>query len=60
MTQGKEGMVVRLLRRRLGAAPAQDAARLPLLSAEQLDELGEALLDFETAADLEAWLAGQE
>lgn len=60
ITEGKETLVVRQIRRRLGAVPAQAAARLPLLSAEQLDELGEALLDFETAADLESWLAGQE
>ena len=58
-TQGKEALVVRLIRRRLGAVPAQATARLSLLSAEQLDELGEALLDFETPADLEAWLAEQ-
>ena len=58
-TQGKEALVMRLLQRRLGAVPAQAAARLPRLSAEQLDDLGEALLDFETAADLEAWLLGQ-
>lgn len=60
ITEGKEALVMRQIRRRLGAVPAQAAARLPLLSAEQLDELGEALLDFETAADLESWLAGQE
>lgn len=60
ITEGKEALVVRLLWRRLGSVPVQAAARLPLLSAEQLDELGEALLDFETASDLETWLAGQE
>ncbi len=58
-TQGKEALVVRQIRRRLGTVPAQAVARLPRLSAEQLDDLGEALLDFATAADLEAWLAGQ-
>ncbi len=60
ITQGKEELVMRQIRRRLGAVPAEAATRLSLLSAEQLDELGEALLDFETTADLEAWLAGQE
>jgi len=57
ITEGKEALVVRLLRRRLGAVPEGAGARLGLLSADQLDDLGEALLDFSTAADLEQWLA---
>ena len=54
--QGKEALVERLLRRRLGSVPAA-AARLSRLSADELDELGEALLDFSGPADLERWLA---
>ena len=57
ITQGKEALVVRLLRRRLGSVPEAMTARLGSLSAEQLDDLGEALLDFSTVADLEGWLA---
>ena len=57
--QGKETLVVRLLRRRLGSVPAEVTARLSSLSAEQLDDLGEALLDFGTLADLEQWIARQ-
>ncbi len=56
MTQGKETLVVRQLRRRLGTVPAALTARLDTLNPDQLDDLGEALLDFATPADLEDWL----
>lgn len=59
ITQGKETLVLRLLRRRFGSVPAKVSARLASLSAEQLDDLGEALLDFVTLTDLEQWLARQ-
>ena len=59
ITEGKEALVVRQLRRRLGSVPEAVSARLGSLSAEQLDDLGEALLDFSTAADLEQWLVQQ-
>ncbi len=54
LTQGKEALVVPLLRRRLG--PDTLTARLDTLTAAHLDDLGEALLDFRTAADLQQWL----
>jgi hypothetical protein len=58
----KEGaaLILRLLRRRCGElAPAmrEHVTRLPL---PQLEALGEALLDFQSVADLEQWLATQE
>ena len=59
MAQGKEALVARQLRRRLGPVPAEVTARLGSLSPEQLDDLGEALLDFGAVADLERWLARQ-
>ncbi len=34
-------------------------AKIQSLSLEQLEALGEALLDFSTLADLEGWLQGQ-
>jgi predicted transposase YdaD len=55
--QGKEALVARLLRRRLGSLPAGMMARLEKLSPELLDDLGEALLDFTSMADLDSWLA---
>ncbi len=60
ITQGKEALVVRQLRHRLGAVPEVASARLALLSAEQLDDLGEALLDFGALSDLEQWLARRQ
>lgn len=57
ITQGKESLVERQLRRRIGAVPAGVSARLDRLSPDQLDDLGEALLDFSSPADLEQWLA---
>ena len=54
--QGKETLVVRQLRRRVGPVPDSLIARLNTLTAGQLDDLGEALLDFRTVADLQQWL----
>lgn len=56
--EGKEELVARLLQRRFGTVSAQDRERLTSLSSEELNELGQALFDFKTIADLEAWLAG--
>ena len=57
ITRGKETLVERQLRRRLGSVPSEVIARLDGLSPEQLDDLGEALLDFSGPADLESWLS---
>ncbi len=57
--QGKETLVARQLQRRFGTVSADITERLDHLSPEQLDDLGEALLDFGTAADLERWLSQQ-
>jgi predicted transposase YdaD len=54
---GKEGLVERLIRRRIGVAPAAALKRIEGLSVQQLDDLGEALLDFATLSDLDDWLA---
>ena len=60
ISRGKETLVLRQLRRRFGTVPADLTARLDTLSPDQLDDLGEALLDFGTVADLEQWLAQHE
>ena len=57
ITRGKETLVLRLLRRRFGVISPNITARLDHFSPEQLDDLGEALLDFGTVADLEQWMA---
>jgi hypothetical protein len=54
---GKEGIVSRLIKKRFGAVSPEVEERLDTLSADELDELGEALLDFRSVADLETWLS---
>jgi predicted transposase/invertase (TIGR01784 family) len=55
MTEGRS-LILRLLKRRVGALPMDLQARLEGLSLEQLENLGEALLDFASLADLQEWL----
>jgi predicted transposase/invertase (TIGR01784 family) len=55
--EGETRMVMRLLNRRLGKkVPAQYLTQIQQLTVMQLEDLGEALLDFTTVADLESWL----
>jgi predicted transposase/invertase (TIGR01784 family) len=51
---------LRLLARRFGELSGRLQARLRHLSVVQLEELGLALLEFKTTADLYAWLRAQE
>ncbi len=55
--EGEAGLILRLLRRRLGTLSKTQQARVQALPVEQLEDLGEALLDFSATADLETWLA---
>jgi Domain of unknown function (DUF4351) len=50
-------LISRLLTRKVGALPEVVTDQINDLLPAQLDLLGEALLDFETLADLEGWLA---
>ncbi len=63
MQQGAErearSLVLRLLNRRIGALPESVRSRINALSLHQLESLGEALLDFASLSDLEAWLVEQ-
>jgi hypothetical protein len=47
--------VLRQLRRRLGTLSEEREAKVRRLPIERLDALGEALLDFQSTADLDAW-----
>ena len=49
-------LILRLLNRRIGGVLPQLSAKIQSLDLEQLENLGEALLDFESAEDLEQWL----
>jgi predicted transposase YdaD len=53
-------IILRQLSRRLGAVEPQMQERIQRLSIPQLEELGEALLDFSEATDLVAWLEAQQ
>ena len=52
----ERALVMRQLRRKVGALPEAIALQLDALSIESLEELGEALLDFDELSDLETWL----
>ena len=54
--EAKVELIMRLLPRRIGAVNPQLQERIEQLSVEQLENLGEALLDFSSEADLVAWL----
>jgi hypothetical protein len=55
----QEGVILvrRQLTRRLGQVPTDWQEAIATLSVPQLEDLGEALLDFTQLADLEAWLS---
>ena len=57
--QREAALVLRQLRRRCGTLDPEQEARIQTLSVTDLEALGEALLDFQTAADLTAWLQQQ-
>lgn len=50
-------LILRLLRRRCGELAPALIVRIARLSVSQLENLGEALLDFHSVTDLEQWLA---
>ncbi|MCF4968966.1 DUF4351 domain-containing protein [Nostoc sp. CMAA1605] len=53
--EGKQDLILRQLNRRIGEIDASFIEQIHELSLEQLENLGEALLDFATVADLAAW-----
>ncbi|HBK62043.1 MAG TPA: hypothetical protein DEG17_23005 [Cyanobacteria bacterium UBA11149] len=57
LQEGQVRLIIRLLERRLGVIDPDTQTRISELSIAQLENLGEALLDFSTSADLIAWLA---
>ncbi len=57
--QGELALLNRQLNRRFGSLSSQLQQQIENLSIPQLEDLGEAMLDFTSVADLEAWLAGK-
>ncbi len=56
--QREKYLVLRQLTRRVGELPQQVRQQVESLPVEQLENLGEALLDFSSMADLYTWLEG--
>ncbi len=54
--RGKQELVLRLLQKRVEELPQELRERIQTLSLEQLEALGEALLDFTAIEDLLNWL----
>ena len=54
---GRRELLLRLLERRLGRLNKADRLALTELPLRRLPALGEALFDFQSAADFRAWLA---
>lgn len=54
--QGQQELIMRLLVRRLGNVEPEIQSRIRQLSSEQLENLGEAILDFTSTSDLISWL----
>ncbi|WP_375443154.1 DUF4351 domain-containing protein [uncultured Nostoc sp.] len=58
--EGERKVVLRQLKRLVGAIPDALLFQIQGLSVEQLEALGDALLDFSTLADLSGWLQSQQ
>jgi predicted transposase YdaD len=54
--RGEARLILRLLTRRIGEVAPQLRSQIQSLSLNQIEELGEALLDFSSPADLDNWL----
>ena len=57
--EGEQDLILRQLNRRIGEINPSLIERIKGLSIEQLENLGEALLNFSSVADLETWLNQQ-
>ncbi|MCS7292828.1 MAG: DUF2887 domain-containing protein [Gloeomargarita sp. SKYBB_i_bin120] len=55
--EGETALVLRQLQRKVGFLSLEQVQQIEALSLEQLENLGEALLDFQSVSDLENWLA---
>ncbi len=56
LQEGEATLVLRQLTRRLGQVAPEVRSQIQQLPVEQLEELGEALLDFSSTQDLTDWL----
>jgi predicted transposase YdaD len=56
LAEEAEKLVLRLLNRRIGVIPQDLIAQIQELPVEEIESLGEALLDFQSLSDLVRWL----
>ena len=56
LQEGEANLVIRQLRRRLGELPESQCSQIKSFPVSQLEDLGEALLDFQSIDDLDDWL----
>jgi Domain of unknown function (DUF4351) len=56
LQEGERSLILRQLTRRIGTIAPNIETQIFALSVPQLEELGEALLDFSTSTDFEEWL----
>jgi hypothetical protein len=54
--KGEQQLILRQLNRRIGEIESSFIETIRTLTIDQLELLGEALLDFSTVTDLEQWL----
>ena len=54
--EGEQAIILKLLKRRVGELSPEIQQRIQTLSGNQLETLGEALLDFTSMSDLLNWL----
>ena len=54
--EGESALILRQLSRRIGEVTPERRSQIQSLSINQLEALGEALLDFTKRSDLEEWL----
>ena len=57
--EGEANLLLRLLTKRYGMLSPSQEEQIRSLDVEQLESLGEALLDFTNKSDLDTWLSGQ-
>ena len=60
LQRGEVAMLLRILTRRIGRITPEIQVQLQALSIAQLEDLGEALLDFSQPSDLITWLESHQ
>ena len=60
IVQGEVNLIMRQLNRRIGELSSEIAVQINQLSIEKLENLGEALLDFQSESDLRDWFTQQD